>query len=108
MGEGCMECLGWEVLMRERDAEIERLQTIVDKLPKCWRLNDEGVLVRDEPVVPGMVVHFWFGPSYRIELYTRTVRTVEADGWLTWVEKGPERGRSAEDCYSTHKAAEAE
>ncbi len=32
------------------------LKAIVDKLPKCWRLNDEGEWVRDVPVVPGMIV----------------------------------------------------
>ena len=58
-------------------------------------------------VVPGMKVYFWFGPSFRIDLYERTVKSVQADGWLNWVEKGPERGRCAEDCYSTSKAAEA-
>ena len=86
-------------------AELAR--GIVDKLPKCWRLNEDDKLVQDMPVVPGMEVYFWFGPSYRIELYQRTVKTIEADDWLTWVQKGPGRGRGAEDCYSTHKAAEA-
>ncbi len=34
--------------------EAERLQAIVDKLPKCWRLDDSGKLVQDVSVVPGM------------------------------------------------------
>lgn len=34
-----------------RQDEIERLRAIIDKLPKCWRLNDAGKLVQDVPVV---------------------------------------------------------
>ena len=34
--------------------EIERLRAIVDKLPKCWRLNEAGKLVQDEPILSGM------------------------------------------------------
>ena len=35
------------------EAEIERLRAIVDKLPKCWRLNEQGELVQDEPIISG-------------------------------------------------------
>ncbi len=88
--------------------EVERLQAIVDKPRKCWRLNEAGELTQDCLVVPGMVMYFYFGPSYRIELYKRTVKTIEADGWMTWIEKGPERGRMSEDCCNSNEAAEAE
>jgi hypothetical protein len=44
--------------MQEAADEIERLRAIVDKLPKCWRLNEQGELVQDEPVYPGMNVVF--------------------------------------------------
>ncbi len=40
------------VLCGERD----ELKEIVDKLPKCWRLTDEGELVQDVPVVTGMTL----------------------------------------------------
>lgn len=40
----------------EQGREIERLKALVDKLPKCWRLNEAGELVKDVPVVPGMRV----------------------------------------------------
>ncbi len=39
-------------------AEIERLEAIVGKLPKCWRLNGSSKLVRDAPVTLGMAVYF--------------------------------------------------
>ncbi len=34
--------------------KIDRLRGIIDKFPKCWRLNEAGKLVQDEPVVAGM------------------------------------------------------
>lgn len=34
--------------------EAERLQSIVGKLPKCWRLDASGKLVQDVPIVPPM------------------------------------------------------
>lgn len=40
-------------IRRLRD-EIKRLQAIVDKLPKCWRLNGAGELVQDVPITPDM------------------------------------------------------
>ncbi len=35
---------------------IERLRAVVDKLPKCWRLDESDKPVRDAPVVPQMRV----------------------------------------------------
>lgn len=37
------------------NCELERLQTIIDKLPKCWRLVD-GKRVQDVPITPQMDV----------------------------------------------------
>jgi hypothetical protein len=34
---------------------LTELRTIVDALPRCWRLTEEGQLVRDVPVVEGFV-----------------------------------------------------
>ncbi len=45
--------------IRQQQAEIDRLQGAVDKLPKCWRLNDAGVLVQDMVLLPGMEVWHW-------------------------------------------------
>jgi len=59
---------GWDLL-----AEVVRLQGIVDKLPKCWRLNKAGKRVRDVPVVPGMTVYIWCGDAI--------MRSVITDGW---------------------------
>ena len=105
------DCPRWaeRTLLKLKADEDRRneLEAIVDELPKCWRLVD-GELREDCPVVPGMVMYFLFGPSFRIELYERTVRTIEADGWLTWVEEGPEQsgGRNSEDCCNSRAAAE--
>ena len=57
--------------LKEREAKVARLQAIVDKLPKCWRLV-EGKLVQDVPVVPGMVLY-------------RCRRAYRADGEAEWV-----------------------
>jgi len=65
-------------------AKIERLQAIIDKLPKCWRLQD-GKLVQDVPVVPG--TDFWkvLGPTgstwIRKVRVSLTCSTVDASGW---------------------------
>ncbi len=34
--------------------KIAELHVIVNKLPKCWRLEEDGKLVQDVPVLPGM------------------------------------------------------
>ena len=44
------------VMVAELEQKLARLQTIVAKLPQCWRLNEDGVLVQDWPVVPGMTI----------------------------------------------------
>lgn len=99
---------GWKRDGRELPEIIQQVMaTITDTLPTCWQLNATKTNVaQDCPVAPGMVMYFYFGPSYRIELYKRTVRTIESDGWMTWVEEGPERGRNSEDCFNSHAAAE--
>ena len=98
-----------EEIYRSWECRANVAEAIVAKLSKCWRLKGKGdkrELVEDCPVAPGMRVYFWFGPSFRIELYGRTVASITADAWLTWVEKGPERsGKSAEDCYNSREAA---
>ena len=44
-------------------AEVDRLQAIVDKLPKCWRLDESGKRVQDVPVVPGMEVYWMYATA---------------------------------------------
>ncbi len=41
---------------RWRD-RAEAAEAVVDKLPKCWRLDDNGKLVQDVPIVLGMIVY---------------------------------------------------
>ena len=41
-------------------AAADRLETLEEtdaKLPKCWRLNEDGKRVQDVSVVPGMVIY---------------------------------------------------
>ena len=94
-------------------AEIKRLQVIVDKLPKCWRLDDDGKLVQDVPVVPGMRVwinkgtRFCEGPGILSE--SRSMWTVRYVGTITIaiVLKDLSAYVRVSDCYSTREAAEA-
>ena len=37
-----------------RIAKLVEFEAIVDKLPKCWRVDESGKSVKDVPVVPGM------------------------------------------------------
>ena len=39
------------------ESQLATAQATIDKLPKCWRLNEAGELVQDCPVVPGMELH---------------------------------------------------
>lgn len=49
--------------MEDAVDELDRLQAELDelkgKLPKCWRLNEAGELVKDAPVVPGIRQRIW-------------------------------------------------
>ena len=81
----------------------DELRAIVDKLPKCWRLNERGELLQDVPVVPGMEVWFWLNDE-AILVHQKAVQFVEDNqqsimtsyGWL-----------NVRHCYSTREAAEA-
>ena len=46
--------------------EVERLNAIVAKLQKCWRLNERGKLVQDVPLVPGMKVRSISGETFDV------------------------------------------
>ena len=51
------------------DASFAQLKTSIAKLPKCWRLNEEGELVQDVLVLPGMKL--WstdLGGPHRMEV----------------------------------------
>jgi hypothetical protein len=77
-----------------RDAEIERLRTIVDRLPKCWRLNESGELVQDVPMVPGLRVWIKFGGKITEAIHDGTNGLKSYWG-------------NADLCYSSLEAAEA-
>ncbi len=93
-------------------AEIERLEAIVDKLPKCWRLVENGKLVRDVPAVPGM-------DAWHREPDTETLMRFGPLAWRVrgiereWLRVGRVDGLGADrllpviDFYDTKEAAEA-
>lgn len=100
LGHSPLSAKGAEVAILE---ELKRLQAIVDKLPKCWRLNEEGKLVQDVPVLPNMMVWVWLDG----ELEQRIIENIahglvclsDTDNWVQ--EMCPEL------VYSTREAAEA-
>lgn len=59
------EVNGKEWPVYEIQTEVSRLRSIVDRLPKCWRLDENGKLVQDVPVVPGM--NIWMGHALGVE-----------------------------------------
>lgn len=75
------------------EAENDRLQATVDKLPKCWGLKD-GKLVQDVPVVPSVD-----------NVYER--RHVNPDRTLVVMPVRLINCHHASSCYSTREAAEA-
>ena len=96
---------GGEVV-RELIGEIERLQTIVDPLPKCWRLNDVGVLVQDVSVVPEMKV--WLRVMSIDSPKSCRVRYVSADSACVVIGRhGEDDWAFCSSLYSTREAAEA-
>ncbi len=89
--------------------ELDRLQAIVAKLPKCWRLVD-GVLVTDCPVVPGM--NAWVCGRYNptpepVGILSTTLEGEDNDGVEVRDGDGREWFVGYENLYDTKEAAEA-
>ena len=86
----------------------EELQAVVEKLeklPKCWRLNEAGERVQDWPVCLHDKV--WLYAHTNNELSQGDVVIIHASGQI-----GVKIGygiweRFAEDCYNTEAAAKA-
>ncbi len=86
--------------VRQLISEIERLQAIVDKLPR----TADGA-----PVAPGMDVYFC-GMDDPRSMRTETIDSVAwtwKGVWLCWRDSPLKPGRMPSDCYSTREAAEA-
>ncbi len=77
----------------------EEFQVIIDRLPKCWRLNETGNLVQDVPVVPGMRIWHYSKSGW---LKCRTILSVRRGGNLRFQRM---RVRHSSGCYSTPEAA---
>ncbi len=91
-----------EALVRHAYEEIERLEDIVDKLPKCWRLDEQGGLVQDVPVVPGMTV--WttgYDGVRQVE-----VMAIQEHNFITVAFHGDWEGSGSEHMHNTREAAE--
>ncbi len=93
----------WQDLVKAAN-EIDRLQSIVDKLPKCWRLNKHGKLVQDVPIILHGKV--WVRARTNEEWGQYVVDAVHADGMIAVRVGYGLWERFASDCYSTREAAE--
>ena len=62
-------------------AKIERLLAIVDKMPKCWRLNETGELVQDVPIVPMTIWIRYAGEAGVQETTVRRISWGERHNW---------------------------
>lgn len=83
----------------------DRLQAIVDTVPKCWQLVD-GELKQTCPVVPGMTV--WVPAEGEAVGYWRIfVKGVHASGHVETAIGGSPRFFDLGVCYNTREAAEA-
>ncbi len=86
---------------------IDELEAIVEKLPKCWRLNDVGELVQDVPVYPSMDVWFpWSNDGFAGPHFT-TVLAIDPDSDSCWLDLSSGKiGVSFSSVYATKAAAE--
>lgn len=82
------------VVIREQRAEVERLQAIVNKLPK----TADGV-----PLHHGDIVHWWEDESVQWAYF----RFIGRDGFEVENQYGNFSWPHNDFCYSTEKAAEA-
>ncbi len=94
-------------VMRRAEAELNRLQAIVDKLPKCWRFNDDKTaLVQTCPVVLGMDVWWAIGDIP----WTGVVRATFCNYLLAFTEDGLKWSKEStlvhSDCFDSAAAAE--
>lgn len=82
----------------ELETEVRRLEAIIDKLPKCWRLNEAGKLIRDVPVTPGMTV---WAEKYGIISQWKITR-MDSDGWVWLKRRDPSDGPSSPEMGTKH------
>ena len=89
----------YQEVVADQNDRAGRLQAIVGKLPKCWRLDEAGELVQDVPVVPGMKLWVLWDNEVH-EFVAVTVRACSDREFL-------ECDTNMSKCYSTREAAEA-
>ena len=97
--------------------KVRRLEAIIDKLPKCWQLDENGKLVQDVPVVPESEYYFVcdktgirHGPVQGIKfaLYRPRGSWITLTVWAKPPYLQGERMVLEKQLYSTREAAEAE
>lgn len=93
----------WQMHAAQLQKNIDRLQAVVSKLSKCWRLDEHGNLVQDVPVVPDMDV-WTVSPDGGV--FRWLVESVSNDGLLRGRFHGASMKCYASQCYRTRKAAE--
>jgi len=89
---------------------MEPLIEIVELLPRVWRLNDLGELVRDQPVIPGRdKVFCWHEGRLHHSDYWLESGDVDAGTLRHFVCAGMSDGVPIpiEECFYTREAAEA-
>lgn len=95
-----------------RLAKLPGLEAIVDKLPKCWRLDEAGKLRHDVPLIiherPKVIVFAEPYPNATSHDWCwLTIRSYD-NGYLSGVIHGVSRtGFFLSECYNTLKAAQA-
>lgn len=82
------------------------VQAIIEKLPKCWRLDEEGKLVQDVPVTPLMKVWVRSG-ILPVDGEMLAIPKAKDELSLSAVAHGVGFYVSPSVCYSTLAAAEA-
>jgi hypothetical protein len=88
--------------------EVDRLRAIVDKVPKCNRLNEQGELVQDVPVVPGMNVWVLDRITKADRCYQCTVTDVNMSGIVRCSFHGVSDGPfDSSELYTERRAAQA-
>lgn len=81
-------------------AEVQRLRMIVRKIPRCWRLNEVGELVRDVPMMLGMKV--WYVDCIGNLRFNLVARWSEGERWTLKVRHG---WVFVDECYDSREAA---
>jgi len=94
--------------LAEAVEEIERLQAVVERLPKIWRLDESGTLVQDCPCVPDMTA--WVVDQLNdviAQFRVTAIELLDSEEWWIGLDRRPCSGCEPDQLYNTPEAAEA-